>query len=118
MFERKAMAEKNCQKLSRQLKDQERNSNERMAHACAKIRKANEREKLVAVSDATVGLQDELKKSVRGAECLKRNVMEAKVPFLIVYPHPYPTFTLTVILTLFRCKTPFSYKTLCTAPIK
>lgn len=79
MFERKTKAEKNCRRLSRQLKDHERKSNERMRHACAKIRKAKEREKLLAVSDATVGLQNELKTSVRGAECLKRNVLEVKV---------------------------------------
>ncbi len=79
MFERKVKAEKHCRRLSRQLKDHESKSNERMAHACAKIRKANERDKLLAVSDATVGLQHELKKSVRGAECLIRNVLEVKV---------------------------------------
>ena len=79
LFGRKVKAEKNCRRLSRQLKDHESKSNERMRHACAKIRKANEREKLLAVSDATFGLQHELKKSVRGAECLKRNVLEVKV---------------------------------------
>jgi hypothetical protein len=89
LFERKVKAEKNCRKLSRQLKDHERKSNERMAHACAKIRKTNEREKLVAVSDAICGFQDDLKKRVRGAECLKRNVVEAKVRDPIRLPFPF-----------------------------
>ncbi len=86
LFERHLKAEKNCRKHSRQLKDHKRKCNDRMEHACAKIRKTNERDKLVAVSDATVELQDELKKSVRGAECLKRNVVAAKVR----YPNPCP----------------------------
>ncbi len=93
LFERHLKAEKNCRKLSWQLKDHERKSNERMEHACAKIRKANERDKLVAVSDATVvGLQDELKRSVRGAECLKRNVVAGKVR----YPNPCPFFFIAI----------------------
>ena len=79
MFERKGKAEKDCRKLSRKLKDHERKSTEKMVHACEKIRKANKRDMEVAVSCATVGLENALKKRVRGAECLKRNVAEANV---------------------------------------
>ena len=83
MFGRKAKAEKDCRKLSRKLKDHERKSTEKMAHACDKIRKANKRDMEVAVLSATVGLENELKKSVRGAQGLKRNVAAAKV--LVAY---------------------------------
>ena len=78
MFERKVKAEKDCRKLSTRLKDHERKSIEKMEHACEKIRKANKRDMEVAVMSATVGLENALKKSVRGAKGLKRNVAQAQ----------------------------------------
>jgi hypothetical protein len=62
-----------------------------MEHACEKIRKANKRDMEVAVMSATVGLEDALKKSVRGAKGLKRNVAQAKV--FVGQLFSYPTIS-------------------------
>lgn len=91
MFERKVKAEKDCRKLCTKLKDHERKSTEKMEHACEKIRKANKRDMEVAVMSATVGLEDALKKSVRGAKGLKRNVAQAKV--FVGQLFSYPTIS-------------------------
>jgi uncharacterized protein YciW len=55
------------------------------------MRKACVREKDVAVSDAIVHLQHDLKKSQRGAQCLQHNIVKSEVP---------QTLTLTQSLTL------------------
>jgi hypothetical protein len=55
-----------------------------------------EREKEVAVSDATIALKGDLRKSNRGVECLKQTLWKSEVICVEYYVHsakPSPFFT-------------------------
>lgn len=67
-----------------------RKSREFTAKEVEKMRNACVRDKDVAVSDAIVHLQHDLKKSQRGAQCLQHNIVKSEVPL---------TLTLSLIVT-------------------
>jgi len=76
---RKAKAEKDCKNMARQLKSQKSKSLEKKANFVERMRVVFEREKDVAVSDATMVLKGDLRKSNRGVECLKHTLWKSEV---------------------------------------
>ncbi len=79
---RKAKAQKDNKKLVRELKAQKSKSMVEKTNVVERMRVVFEREKDVAVSDATFALKDDLKKSNRGVECLKHTLCKSEVFFL------------------------------------
>ena len=71
LYMRKCKIEKDCTNMARQLKAQKAKTNEERSKVVERMRMVFERKTAVAVSDATVLLQDDLKKSNRGVEGLK-----------------------------------------------
>ena len=78
---RKAKVEKDNKKLVRELKAQKANNFEEKTKVVERMRVVFEREKDVAVSDATFALKGDLKKCNRGVESLKYTLRKSEVFF-------------------------------------
>jgi hypothetical protein len=78
---RKAKAEKDNKKMARELKAHKSNSMVEKSNAVERMRVVFEREKEVAVSDATIALKGDLRKCNRGVECLKHTLWKSEVIF-------------------------------------
>ncbi len=78
---RKSKIEKDCTNMARQLKAHKATTNEDRSKVVERMRMVFERKTAVAVSDATVLLQDDLKKSERGLEGLKYILGKSEVHF-------------------------------------
>ncbi len=78
---RKTKAEKQCKNMSRLLKTQKTKSIEEKTVVVDRMRKVFERDTAVAVSDATVHLQVDLKKTIRGVAGLKSTLGKTEVTF-------------------------------------
>ena len=78
---RKAKVEKDNKKLVRELKSHKSKSMVEKTKVVERMRVVFEREKDVAVSDATFALKGDLKKSNRGVECLKHTLWKSEVYF-------------------------------------
>jgi hypothetical protein len=84
---RKAKAEKDCKNMARQLKAQKCKSMVDQKNVVDRMRVVFEREKDVAVSDATVHLASDLKKSRRGVEGLQKMLGKSEVSLFSFAPH-------------------------------
>ncbi len=94
---RKAKAEKDCKIMARQLKAQKSKSLEEKANVVDRMRVVFEREKDVAVSDATMALKGDLRKSNRGVEYLNNTLGKSEVIIFFHYiwsakPSPFLSF--------------------------
>ncbi len=76
---RQCKAEKDCQKMNVKLKAQKAKSKANNAVVTERMRITCEREKTVAVSDATLQLASDLKKSTRGVLCLQHTLNKSEV---------------------------------------
>ena len=76
---RKAKAEKDNKKLARALKAHKAKSMEEKSNVVERMRVVFEREREVAVSDATIALKGDLRKCNRGVECLKHTLWKSEV---------------------------------------
>ena len=93
---RKAKAEKDNKKMARELKAHKSKSMDEKKNVVERMRVVFEREKEVAVSDATIALKGDLRKSNRGVECLKQTLWKSEVFCVEYYVHsakPSPFFT-------------------------
>ena len=84
LYMRKSKIEKNCTNMARQLKalkaqKAKTNLDLERSKIVERMRMVYERKTAVAVSDATVLLQDDLKKSERGVEGLKYILGQSEV---------------------------------------
>ena len=79
---RKAKVEKDNKKLVQELKSHKSKSMVEKTNVVERMRVVFEREKEVAVSDATLALEGDLRKSNRGVECLKHTLLKSEVFFL------------------------------------
>ena len=84
---RKAKAEKDNKKMARDLKAQKANSMVEKSNVVDRMRVVFQREKEVAVSDATIALIGDLRKSNRGVESLKNTLWKSEVLFMLYYVH-------------------------------
>jgi hypothetical protein len=84
LYMRKSKIEKDCTNMARQLKAHKAKTNEERSKVVERMRMVFERKTAVAVSDATVVLQDDLKKSERGVEGLKYILGKSEVHFAFV----------------------------------
>ncbi len=108
MFTRKAKVEKYNKKLVRELKSQKFKSMVEKTNVVERMRVIFEREKEVAVSDATLALEGDLRKSNRGVECLKHTLLKSEVFFLQIsftVRSPRHFKLVSSSLRFFRCKT-------------
>ena len=108
MYVRKAKAEKDCKNMARQLKAQKAKSLGEKANVVERMRAVFEREKDVAVSDATLVLKGDLRKSNRGVECLKHTLgkSEVRIFFItLVLRSPRRFYLFSSRLIVCRCKT-------------
>ena len=80
----KSKIEKDCTNMARQLKAHKAKTNQERSKVVERMRMVFERKTAVAVSDATVLLQDDLKKSERGVEGLKYILGKSEVHFAFV----------------------------------
>ena len=81
MLTRKLKAEKDCQKMAVKLMAQKAKNKAENAVVVERMRLTCEREKTVAVSDATLQLASDLKKSTRGVLCLQHTLHKSEVIF-------------------------------------
>ena len=81
---RKAKAEKDNKKMARELKAHKAKSMEEKTNVVERMRVVFERDKEVAVSDATIALKVDLRKSYRGVECLKHTLWKSEVIFCYI----------------------------------
>ena len=81
---RKTKAEKQCKNMTRLLEAQKSKSIEEKTAVVNRMRKVFERDTAVAVSDATVRLEGDLRKSNRGVECLKHTLWKSEVFFCYI----------------------------------
>ncbi len=81
LYVRKTKAEKQCKNMSRLLEAQKTKSIEEKTVVVDRMRKVFERDTAVAVSDATVRLQGDLKKTIRGVAGLKSTLGKTEVTF-------------------------------------
>ena len=79
LYMRKCKIEKDCTNMARQLEAQKAKTNLERTIIVERMRMVFERKTAVAVSDATVLLQDDLKKYERGAEGLKSVLGKSEV---------------------------------------
>ena len=79
MYVRKAKAEKDCKKMSQRLKIQKAKSSEEKTVVVKRMREVLARDTAVAVSDATVRLEGDLKKSMRGVAALQLTLGKTEV---------------------------------------
>ena len=84
---RKSKIEKDCRNMARQLKAHKAKTNQDRSKVVERMQMVFERKTAVAVSDATVLLQDDLKKSERGVEGLKYILGKSEVHFAFVSFH-------------------------------
>jgi hypothetical protein len=75
----KVKAEKDCKKMNVKLRAQKAKSKADTAIVIERMRITCEREKTVAVSDATIELASDLKKSTRGVLCLQHTLNKYEV---------------------------------------
>ena len=81
LYVRKTKAEKQCKNMTRLLEAQKSKSIEEKTVVVNRMRKVFERDTAVAVSDATVRLEGDLKKTIRGVKCLKSTLGKKEVTF-------------------------------------
>ena len=92
LYVRKTKAEKKCIDMTRLLETQKLKSIEEKTVVVQRMRKVFERDTAVAVSDATVRLEGELKKTIRGVTGLKSTLSKTEVRFLILLKVRSPPF--------------------------
>ncbi len=105
---RKAKADKDNKKMACELKAHKANSMVEKSNVVERMRVIFEREKEVAVSDATIALKGDLKKSNRGVECLKHTLWKSEVIFLeitFIVRSPGLFDLISSSLCVGRCKT-------------
>lgn len=78
---RKTIAEKKCKKITRLLEIQKAKSNEEKTVVVKRMREVFARDTAVAVSDATVRLEGDLKKTMRGVAALQSTLGKTEVTF-------------------------------------
>ena len=79
LYMRKCKIEKDCTNMARRLREQKAINSDEKAIVVARMRMVGERQTSVAVSEATLGLQSDLKKSKRGFESLKYTLGKLEV---------------------------------------
>jgi hypothetical protein len=105
---RKAKVEKDNKKMARELKAQKANSMVEKSNVVERMRVVFQREKEVAVSDATIALIGDLRKSNRGVECLKNTLWKSEVLFFyitFIVRSPGLFYLISSSLCVCRCKT-------------
>ena len=81
LYVRKNKAEKHCKNMTRLLEAQKSKSIEEKIVVVDRMRRVFERDTAVAVSDATVRLEGDLKKTIRGVTSLKSTLGKKEVKF-------------------------------------
>ncbi len=79
VYIRKKKVEKDCKRITRKFNEQRNKNTEMNANVMQKMRKLCDRETAVAVSAATVHLQNDLKQSQRGVASLKHHFAKSEV---------------------------------------
>jgi hypothetical protein len=105
LYVHKNKAEKHCKNKARLLEAQKSKSINEKNVVVERMRKVFERDTAVAVADATVRLEGDLKKTIRGVTGLKATlgktevtiliIFEVQSPFLFVYCTPSLSFCLS-----------------------
>jgi hypothetical protein len=79
LYVRKQKAEKNCKNMTRLLEAQKSKSIEDKKVVVERMRRVFERDTAVAVSDATLRLEGDLKTTLRGVNCLKSTLGKKEI---------------------------------------
>ena len=105
---RKAKVEKDNKKMARELKAHKAKSMEEKSNVVERMRVVFEREREVAVSDATIALIGDLRKCNRGVECLKHTLWKSEVicfAITFIVRSPGLFHLISSSLCVCRCKT-------------